>query len=68
MSSIKTIRSSLTDFLVKEKPEKENSHFLTLKNYKKVAFLDTISRLYTHLEEDVDKLRAKFQLEITTNY
>ena len=30
------------------KPEKENSNFLTLKNYKNEAFSDTISIFYTH--------------------
>ena len=49
------------------KPEKENSHFLTLKKYKKEAFSDTISRFYTHFKQDVDLLLAKFQVDITTN-
>ena len=46
---------------------KENSHFLTFKIIKNEAFTDTISIFYTHLEQDVVKLRAKFQLDITTN-
>ena len=47
MSSIKTIRRQ-------NKPEKDNNSFLTLKIYKNAAFLDTISRFYTHLELDIN--------------
>ena len=47
--------------------KKLNYHFLTYKIYKNVVFLETILRFYTNLEQDVNKVRAKFQLDITTN-
>ena len=70
MSSIKTIRCSLTDFSVKISLKKDTFIFLPLfftLIYKNAAFSDTISRFYTHLELDMNKLRAKFQLDISRN-
>ena len=70
MSRIKTIRCFLTDFLVKtgqDNTKKLNYHFLTYKIYKNVVFLDKILKFYTNVEQDVSKLRAKFQVNITTN-
>ena len=47
--------------------KKLNYHFLTYKIFKIFVFLDRILRFYTNVEQDVNKLRAKFQLDITTN-
>ena len=65
MSSIKTIRCSLTDFLVKISLKKDTFSNLPLFLY--AAFSDMKSRFYTHLELAMNKLRAKFQLDISRN-
>ena len=57
----------LDRFLGQNNTKKLNYHFLTLKIYKNVVFLYKILRFYTNVEQDVSKLRAKCQLDITTN-
>ena len=57
----------LDRFFGQNKIKKLNCHFLTYKIYKNVVFLDKILRFHTNVEQDVSKLRAKFQFDITTN-
>ena len=67
MSSFKNTPMFLDRFFGQNNPKKQNYHFLTLRIYRNAVFLDTISRFYTHVKRDVNKLRAKFQLDITAN-
>ena len=57
----------LDRFFGQNNTKKLNYHFLTYKIYKNVVFLDKILRFYTNVKQDVSKLRAKFQFDITTN-
>ena len=45
--------------------EREDLNFLALKIRKNAALSDTILNFYAHLEKDVGKRRAEFQLGIT---
>ena len=57
----------LDRFFGQNNTKKLNYHFLTYKIFKNVVFLDNIFIFHTNVEQDVSKLRAKFQLDITTN-